>query len=148
MMDNVYLRPVGASEDTKLVTFIAPSADEISLGCNNTKDLPFDRSVENGSITFDFNSLSSAMIARMEGAENADDQNSAQSYSVSGLEDGALNNLMGSSRSFFIQHGYGDSDFSGSLSDPIAYSGSIPFSGNISLQSESSTSTRSFAFPV
>ncbi|XXG79903.1 hypothetical protein AAC387_Pa09g0870 [Persea americana] len=146
---DVDLRPLGATKGTKLATSTSPSANEISLGCNNTKDLLFDRRVENGSITFDFNSSSSAKSARMEGAETADHQHSAQNFSMSGLEDKALDSLTGSTRSFFIQHGYGESDHSGSVSDPITYSGLIPYSGNTSLRSESSTaSTRSFAFPV
>lgn len=146
---DVDLRPLDASKGTKLATSTALSANEISLGCNNTRDLLFDRRVENGSITFDFNSSSSSKHTRMEGAETADHQHSAQNFSMSGPEDKALDSLTGSTRSFFIQHGYGESDHSGSVSDPIAYSGLIPYSGNISLRSESSTaSARSFAFPM
>ncbi|KAK1374498.1 hypothetical protein POM88_030691 [Heracleum sosnowskyi] len=50
-----------------------------------------------------------------------------------------------------IKRGEGESSFSvaGPLSDVVPYSGNIPFSGSISLRSDSSTtSTRSFAFPV
>lgn len=50
-----------------------------------------------------------------------------------------------------IKRGEGESSFSvaGPLSDTLPYSGHIPFSGSISLRSDSSTtSTRSFAFPV
>lgn len=50
-----------------------------------------------------------------------------------------------------FQYGVGESSFSaaGPLSGRINYSGPIPYSGSISLRSDSSTtSTRSFAFPV
>lgn len=50
-----------------------------------------------------------------------------------------------------LQHGEGESSFSvaGPVSGRITYSGPIPFSGSISIRSDSSTtSTRSFAFPI
>lgn len=50
-----------------------------------------------------------------------------------------------------IKRDQGESSFSvaGPISDTVPYSGNIPFSGSISLRSDSSTtSTRSFAFPV
>lgn len=50
-----------------------------------------------------------------------------------------------------IRHSLGESSFSavGAVSSRISYSGSIPYSGSISIRSDSSTtSTRSFAFPV
>lgn len=50
-----------------------------------------------------------------------------------------------------IKRDLGESSFSvaGPLSDVVPYSGHIPYSGSISLRSDSSTtSTRSFAFPV
>ena len=48
-------------------------------------------------------------------------------------------------------HGLGESSFSavGPVSGRISYSGPVPYSGSISLRSDSSTtSTRSFAFPM
>lgn len=50
-----------------------------------------------------------------------------------------------------IRRGFGESSFSaaGAVSGRISYSGSIPYSGSISIRSDSSTtSTRSFAFPI
>ncbi|KAJ1400870.1 hypothetical protein SESBI_29169 [Sesbania bispinosa] len=51
-----------------------------------------------------------------------------------------------------IRHSLGESSFSavvGTVSSRISYSGPVPYSGSISLRSDSSTtSTRSFAFPV
>ncbi|TKY69515.1 hypothetical protein E2542_SST05791 [Spatholobus suberectus] len=50
-----------------------------------------------------------------------------------------------------IRHSLGESSFSaiGPVSGRISYSGPVPYSGSISLRSDSSTtSTRSFAFPV
>lgn len=50
-----------------------------------------------------------------------------------------------------IKRGEGESSFfvAGPLSDVVPHSGHIPFSGSISFRSDSSTtSTRSFAFPV
>ncbi|KDP31404.1 hypothetical protein JCGZ_11780 [Jatropha curcas] len=50
-----------------------------------------------------------------------------------------------------LQHGIGESSFSaaGPLSGLISYSGPIAYSGSLSLRSDSSTtSTRSFAFPI
>ncbi|XP_039007024.1 uncharacterized protein LOC120134653 [Hibiscus syriacus] len=50
-----------------------------------------------------------------------------------------------------VQHGYGESSFSaaGPVTGLISYSGPIAYSGNLSHRSDSSTtSTRSFAFPL
>lgn len=50
-----------------------------------------------------------------------------------------------------IRHSLGESSFSavGPVSGRISYSGPVPYSGSISLRSDSSTtSTRSFAFPM
>lgn len=50
-----------------------------------------------------------------------------------------------------VRRSLGESSFSavGQLSSRISYSGPVPYSGSISLRSDSSTtSTRSFAFPV
>ncbi|CAJ1931821.1 unnamed protein product [Sphenostylis stenocarpa] len=50
-----------------------------------------------------------------------------------------------------IRHSLGESSFSaiGPMSGRISYSGPVPYSGSISLRSDSSTtSTRSFAFPI
>ncbi|XP_039065943.1 uncharacterized protein LOC120211488 [Hibiscus syriacus] len=51
----------------------------------------------------------------------------------------------------YLQHGYGESSFSaaGPVTGLVSYSGPIAYSGNLSHRSDSSTtSTRSFAFPI
>ncbi|XP_043715692.1 uncharacterized protein LOC122664072 [Telopea speciosissima] len=109
---------------------------------------PFDSKVESGSITFNFDSPTRS--SREDSPRNADHQQCLQTL-PGGLEDGTLDNLTSSSRSFFIQHGHGESSFSavGPPSASISHSGPIPYSGSISLRSDSSTtSTRSFAFPI
>ncbi|KAL5974388.1 hypothetical protein ACLOJK_031053 [Asimina triloba] len=86
-----------------------------------------------------------------EATPNAGHQWSGQSSTASVLDDGARDSLTGSKRSFFSQHGLGESSFSGldSKFDPIVLSGAAPYSGSISFRSDSSTtSQRSFAFPV
>ncbi|XP_043701872.1 uncharacterized protein LOC122652249 [Telopea speciosissima] len=114
---------------------------------------PFDSKVERGSITFNFDSPITS--SKEESPYNANDQRLQPL--PGGLEDGTVDSLTTSSRSFFIQDGHGESSFSAvgrvsgpiSYSGPISHSGPVPYSGSISLRSDSSTtSTRSFAFPV
>lgn len=52
--------------------------------------------------------------------------------------------------SFRDQHSLGETSFSmaGPVSGLITYSGQIAYSGSLSLRSDSTTSTRSFAFPM
>ncbi|XP_042499705.1 uncharacterized protein LOC122077872 [Macadamia integrifolia] len=114
---------------------------------NCVNNVPFDSKVESGSITFNFDSPTTS--SREDSPQNADHH--PRQTLPGGLEDGTLDSLTSSSRSFFIQHGHGESSFSavGPLSGPISHSGPVPYSGSISLRSDSSTtSTRSFAFPV
>ncbi|KAF8378540.1 hypothetical protein HHK36_029883 [Tetracentron sinense] len=126
-------------------TAVASAADD--LNCTSmTNEVPFNSKVESGSITFDFDFDSTLAISGSEeSSQNADFKPPPESPNMSGLEDGTLDSLTASSRSFFIQHGHEESSFSavGPLSGPI------PYSGSISLRSDSSTtSTRSFAFPI
>ncbi|XP_058112471.1 uncharacterized protein LOC131255698 [Magnolia sinica] len=145
-MDSVDVRSQGESEEARLASSVAPSATEVPNNTNSAKDFPFDRTVESGSITFNFDSSSPVMSGRVVGRDSSVYQQSGRSSNVPGLDDGLLDSLTGSSRSFFIQHGLGESS---SVSGPIAFSGPVAYSGSISLRSDSSTaSAQSFAFPV
>lgn len=71
------------------------------------------------------------------------------------LRKDASNDEIGNSGNFsvssYLERGDGESSFStsGPVSGLITYSGPIAYSGNVSLRSDSSTtSTRSFAFPM
>ncbi|KAL5987467.1 hypothetical protein ACLOJK_035215 [Asimina triloba] len=138
--DGMTTKPGDESEDEHVSTSVAPSATTIPNSSSDANDFPFDRTVESGSITFNFDSSPPPMISsRKVSPESSDFQQSGKSLNVPGLDDSLLDSLTGSTRSFFIQHGLGESSISGPLS----------YSGNISLRSDSSTaSTRSFAFPV
>ncbi|KAJ4960273.1 hypothetical protein NE237_020183 [Protea cynaroides] len=114
---------------------------------------PIDGKVESGSITFDFDSPTTS--TREDRPHNADDQQCLQTL-PGGLEDGKVDSLTTSSRSFFNEPGHGESSLS-AVSPPSGQisnsgrisSGPVPYSGSISLRSDSSTtSTRSFAFPI
>ncbi|KAF9624458.1 hypothetical protein IFM89_011466 [Coptis chinensis] len=125
-----------------------PSAAEELNHLNQAEEVPFNNQVEKGSITYDFDSSSPATSGREEDFEKSE---SVQTLNRPSIEEETLDSRTASSRSFFIQHGYGETSFSaeGPLSGPITYSGPIPYSGSISLRSDSSTtSTRSFAFPI
>lgn len=66
-------------------------------------------------------------------------------------EEAVSDNATASARNSFVHINRGDLNFSEPvyLSGPIVSSGHIPYSGSISLRSDSSTtSTRSFAFPM
>ncbi|PIA63269.1 hypothetical protein AQUCO_00200946v1 [Aquilegia coerulea] len=131
-------------------SMISPAA-EVSNGSNQGKEDPFNSDVERGSIAEDFGSPSPETSGREENQDKADWRQSVETINMPSIVEETTDTLSASSRSFFIQHGYGETSFSAAdpLSGPIAYSGSIPYSGSISLRSDSSTtSTRSFAFPV
>ncbi|KAG9448548.1 hypothetical protein H6P81_008513 [Aristolochia fimbriata] len=113
----------------------------------------FDSELDREIFTQELESSAPETSGRTVVSENTDHHpSSGQSLSYCGLEDDAvLDSLTGSTRSFFIQHGLGESSFSGarSLPNSVAHSGHIPYSGSISLRSDSSTaSARSFAFPI
>lgn len=103
-----------------------------------------------GIITSDIESPPPEISGREGGSENVDSQvQPRQSLTMPSLEDDDLfDGLSGSTRSLFIQHGLGESSFSSTraVPGPISYSGQIPYSGSISLRSDSSTG--SFAFPM
>lgn len=138
-------------EEAIVMNSMEPSAHVVTNIYSNAKDLTFNSKGESGNISLNFDSSSQMMSNRAEDAENAVCQHSGQRLSASVLEDDPLDNLTGSTRSFFIQHGHGETSFSGvgSAAGPLGYSGSVPYSGSISFRSDSSTtSTRSFAFPI
>ncbi|XP_077221883.1 uncharacterized protein LOC143855694 [Tasmannia lanceolata] len=134
------------NEKEKLANSVGTSSAEVSNNSRNTEKFPINSKMETGSVTFDFESSPSVMSGSGEVTESANWQQSGRS--LSGLENEVPDSLTGSSRSFFIQHGYGEPSFSGIRSDSgaIVNTGSM---GSISLRSDISTaSTGSFAFPV
>ena len=111
-------------------------------------ELSYNSKLESGTITFDFGSSTTSMDSGREvSPQNDGCEPPLESQNLSKLEDGS-ESLPFSGQ---IQRGLGESSFSaaGPSSALISYSGQITHSGNISLRSDSSTtSTRSFAFPV
>lgn len=132
------------------------SAAEETNGSSLSNELYYNSKVESGSITFDFDSLAPAVSGRKLSLENGD--NGLETKKMSELENG-ISDTQTVSRQ--LQHGQGEVSFSaagqgeesfsavGTLSSLINFSGPVTNSGSISLRSDSSTtSTRSFAFPV
>ncbi|XP_075659614.1 uncharacterized protein LOC142629501 isoform X1 [Castanea sativa] len=132
------------------------SAAEETNGSSLSNELYYNSKVESGSITFDFDSLAPAVSGRKLSPENGD--NGLETKKMSELENG-ISDTQTVSRQ--LQHGQGEVSFSaagqgeesfsavGTLSSLINFSGPVTNSGSISLRSDSSTtSTRSFAFPV
>lgn len=111
-------------------------------------ELSYNSKLESGTITFDFGSSTTSMDSGREvSPQNDGCEPPLESQNLPKLEDGS-ESLPFSGQ---IQRGLGESSFSaaGPSSALISYSGQITHSGNISLRSDSSTtSTRSFAFPV
>lgn len=106
--------------------------------------------VPSGVITFTFDPKEASTSSR---EVNKDDKDIQQSKHHIGPEtEGATSDgATTSTRSSFLHLIQGDSNFHGPgfLSGPIANSGHIPYSGSISIRSDSSTtSARSFAFPI
>ncbi|GMI87569.1 hypothetical protein HRI_002426200 [Hibiscus trionum] len=112
------------------------SASEEATSSSLAKELSDDSKLETGTITSD--SGSSAPTTRKDDREplktgRAPEDTADQPFSS------------------YLQRGYGESSFSaaGPVTGLISYSGPIAYSGNLSHRSDSSTtSTRSFAFPV
>ncbi|XP_052187755.1 uncharacterized protein LOC127798316 isoform X2 [Diospyros lotus] len=124
------------------------SAPEESNKGKPANGLSYDGKVENSTISFGFNSSKAQASGRHENPDDVDRERTLKSDSETRLEDGISGRFsIGSD----VQHGQGDSSFSmaGPGSGLITFSGSIPYSGSISLRSDSSTtSARSFAFPI
>lgn len=124
---------------------------------NEVNNILYNSKVESGSITFDFDSLKPTAGSGEECLQNG----VVEWYGIgkiSKLESGVS---YGPPVSKQHQHGQGEKSFSAvgqreesfsmvdTLSSLINYSGPIAYSGSLSLRSDSSTtSTRSFAFPV
>lgn len=104
-----------------------------------------------GTVTLDSDSLPPPTTSGREedpNTQKSEFQRAIHTVNILGLEE---DSQTASSRSFFIQHGHGESSFSsaGPFSGPLAYTDPASYSGSISHRSDSSTtSTRSFAFPV
>ncbi|KAK1316989.1 hypothetical protein QJS10_CPA05g02047 [Acorus calamus] len=132
---------IGEVDSTAIV---GPSTEEMA----KTDDSTNARSskVEGGSNPFDMESGPHEANVR-ERSIDTTDQQSGEAPKVVGTEETVSDVPSVSSRSLYT-HGHGDR-VSGAPSGHITYSGQIPFSGSISLRSDSSTtSARSFAFPV
>ncbi|XP_041013224.1 uncharacterized protein LOC121256481 isoform X2 [Juglans microcarpa x Juglans regia] len=132
-------------------------ATELSNSSSTVNELFYNSKVESGSITFNFDSLEPSASGRLEGLENGDTE-CHETQKTSKVENGFSDAHTVSRRH---QHALGETSFSavgrgeescsaaGTLSSLINYSGPMGYSGSISLRSDSSTtSTRSFAFPI
>ncbi|GFZ21492.1 18S pre-ribosomal assembly protein gar2-like protein [Actinidia rufa] len=129
------------SSEAKCESPVAVSAAEESSKSSVVNVLNYNSKVENATITFDFNSLKSAAIGR---EDNPDDANRERLFKTDSVSD---NSGIGSES----QRGHGESSFSmaGPVSGLITFSGPMTSSCSVSLRSDSSTtSTRSFAFPM
>ncbi|XAR65317.1 hypothetical protein NMG60_11009402 [Bertholletia excelsa] len=125
----------------------AVSAPEES-NSNNVVSLSYNSKVEIATITFDFKSSKTAAGETEQSSDGVDPEHPLKIESEPRHEFGLSDRMEVASE---VQHGQGESSFSvtSSVSGLITYSGPITHSGSISLRSDSSTtSTRSFAFPV
>lgn len=115
-----------------------------SAESNNSDKPSYNSKVETGIITFDFDP--SAPKANCTECPNSGESTTVENPDTSKLEDAPRQSFSSQANG-----GFGESSFhvSGSIPGLISYSGAVPFSGNLSIRSDSSTtSTRSFAFPV
>ncbi|XP_006844062.2 uncharacterized protein LOC18433922 isoform X1 [Amborella trichopoda] len=134
------------------------ASDQIKVKSSDTEALPTSNSkVENGSTTLDFESQEGQMIVEKNGYKGGGDEHQVTEASsernLVGGEGTTTQSLVHHSHGLSIsdrKSWYNDpTDLTGSVSGQIPYSGPIPYSGSISLRSDSSTtSTRSFAFPI
>lgn len=118
---------------------IKVAAIEDSTNGSVINGLTYNSKIESGTITFDFGSSKSPAIITDEGLQNINSEKPLNDFS---------DNRPVSSQGEQI---HGESSFSmvAPFSGLITYSGPIAYSGNVSLRSDSSTtSTRSFAFPI
>ncbi|XP_038706613.1 uncharacterized protein LOC120002096 isoform X2 [Tripterygium wilfordii] len=134
-----------SSKEEKLGSAARVCGSEDSTNSCIANDVSYNSKVETGSITFDFDPAAPTASSREECPRNSDSE-PFPTLNLSGIED-AKSRLVSSQ----AQDSYGETSFSatGPLSGVITYSGPISYSGSLSLRSDSSTtSTRSFAFPV
>ncbi|XP_057493357.1 uncharacterized protein LOC130778879 isoform X2 [Actinidia eriantha] len=126
----------------------AVSAPAESNRSNPVNNLSYNSKVECATITFDFNSSKSEASSRDKSTDDINHEQPLKIVNEPRHENGFSGSLEPINE---VQYGQGESSFSvaGSVPGLITYSGSIPYSGSVSLRSDSSaTSTRSFAFPV
>ncbi|XP_022726215.1 uncharacterized protein LOC111282410 [Durio zibethinus] len=133
----------GKGEATQISAAQA-SASEESTSSSLVNEVSYDGKLETGSITFDFDS--SAPTSSKDECLHNIDRKPLETGSTTKLED-----TVDQPFSNNLQCGNGESSFSasGPVTGLISYSGPIAYSGSLSLRSDSSTtSTRSFAFPI
>lgn len=132
------------SKETKLASHALDSFSEGSTS-RIEDELPYNSKTETRSISFDNESSAPAAGAR-ESPQNGESQ-CLGTRIVSRFEDPNAEPLSGGQ----LQYADGESSFSssGPLFGLTSHSGPIAYSGSVSLRSDSSTtSTRSFAFPM
>ncbi|XP_059447179.1 uncharacterized protein LOC132178691 isoform X3 [Corylus avellana] len=146
------------SEDEMLASPTHVSSSGESGNGSPVNELVYNSKVENGSITFDFDSLAPAASSREERLAIGDSE-CLETQITSKLEEGipdahtvSRQLQRGQGETSFSAVGHGEESFSAvgrPLGSLINYSGQVAYSGSVSLRSDSSTtSTRSFAFPI
>lgn len=133
------------SEEASLASPDGVSALSESTKISTAEKSSYNSMVETGSITFDFDASAPGARGKEEPLQIGDSQR-IETPGMSRLEDAPRQSV-----SSQFHSGLGESSFSaaGSFPSLISYSGPVAYSGSISLRSDSSTtSTRSFAFPM
>ncbi|KAJ6824687.1 uncharacterized protein M6B38_379320 [Iris pallida] len=159
-----YLSVLSCSDDQKHSTD-GPKIDQAILERSKTtsttvlsaaedvdrdKEISSTCKVPSGVITFTFDPKEASTSSREVNKDDKDVQQSTHHIGP-GTEGATSDGATTSTRSSFLHLIQEDSNFHGPgfLSGSIANSGHIPYSGNISIRSDSSTtSARSFAFPI
>ncbi|WRX15557.1 hypothetical protein QQP08_008044 [Theobroma cacao] len=120
------------------------STSEESTSSSLVNEVSYDNKLETGSITFNLDS--SAPTSSKDECHHNLDSEPLGTGSTPKLEVAADQSISNN-----LQQGIGESSFSaaGLVTGLISYSGPVAYSGSLSLRSDSSTtSTRSFAFPI
>ncbi|KAH7832839.1 hypothetical protein Vadar_000488 [Vaccinium darrowii] len=113
------------------------STTKVSNKSSPVDDLSYNSKAECATITFD--------SSKPTASNKDDDVAPLKTDSVPASHEGSISDI--SAVGSEIQNGQGESSFS--MAGLITYSGPMTYSGNVSLRSDSSTtSTRSFAFPI
>ncbi|ONK79365.1 uncharacterized protein A4U43_C01F5620 [Asparagus officinalis] len=139
------------SEDTNAASTTLSFPSEISVLSNESKEIPNSK-VPSDVITFNFDTESASTSGRNENKESTNCQKTeVVARNSPQIEETKIEGATTSLRYSFLQLMQGESNASepSILSGSLASSGRIPYSGSISLRSDSSTtSARSFAFPI
>lgn len=138
----------GSSEEAVLAnSLLYPAPEEISSR-RHAIEASFRSEIKSESIPLDIDSSIATISSREKEPRVVDCQQHFETENLFRLDDGASESLTVSTQSLVIQNGHEESSFStpGPLSNSIAFSGPISYSGSMSLRSNSST--RSFAFPI